>query len=79
MKIIDQPHLTANGIKMATHGDTVALECLVEAHPDPKMMFWKDYADRVPVIQGPKYEISIAKSRQVILKIKTQFYFFPIL
>ncbi|XP_066906093.1 Ig-like and fibronectin type-III domain-containing protein 1 [Halyomorpha halys] len=59
-----QPHLTANGIKMATHGDTVTLECLVEAHPDPKMVFWKDFANRIPVIQDPKHEIVIIKNNE---------------
>lgn len=52
---------------MATHGDTVTLECLVEAHPDPKMVFWKDFANRVPVIQDPKHEIVIIKNNEVLM------------
>jgi hypothetical protein len=50
---------------MATHGDSVTLECLVDAHPDPKMMFWRDYVNRIPVIQGGKYDINISKKNNV--------------
>ncbi|RZF43428.1 hypothetical protein LSTR_LSTR001689 [Laodelphax striatellus] len=52
--ISHMPHLTASGITMAAHGDTVSLECIVDAHPEPKMMFWRDYSMRVPVIRGPR-------------------------
>lgn len=62
---VDKPHLTASGIKMATLGDTVTLECQVEAHPDPKMMFWKDFAQRVPIIPGSKYEINFTRNKEV--------------
>lgn len=58
------PYLTASGIKMATHGDTVTLECLVDSHPDPKLMFWKDFAARVPIIKGPKYDMSFTRNAE---------------
>ncbi|XP_039279825.1 Ig-like and fibronectin type-III domain-containing protein 2 [Nilaparvata lugens] len=56
--ISHMPHLTASGITMAAHGDTVSLECIVDAHPEPKMMFWRDYSSRKPVIRGPKYDVT---------------------
>lgn len=42
---------------MATIGDSVTLECRVEAQPEPKMIFWKNHEERKPVIQGGKYDI----------------------
>lgn len=57
------PHLTASGITMAAHGDSVTLECVVDAHPEPKMMFWRDYTNRIPVIQGAKYDVSITPTK----------------
>ncbi|KAL1122201.1 hypothetical protein AAG570_003606, partial [Ranatra chinensis] len=58
------PHLTASEITMATHGDSVTLECIVEAYPEPKVMFWRDYARRIPVINGDKYNISVVKHKE---------------
>ncbi|KAG8287269.1 hypothetical protein J6590_042606 [Homalodisca vitripennis] len=58
-----KPHITASGITMAAYGDSVVLECVVDAHPEPKMLFWRDYANRVPVIQGAKYDVSIAPTK----------------
>ncbi|XP_014259678.1 Ig-like and fibronectin type-III domain-containing protein 1 isoform X2 [Cimex lectularius] len=58
-----KPHLTASGIAMATHGDTVTLECLVEAHPEPQMMFWQDITQRIPVIQSNKFAVNIIRSK----------------
>uniref|UniRef100_A0A0K8SXU6 Ig-like and fibronectin type-III domain-containing protein C25G4.10 n=1 Tax=Lygus hesperus TaxID=30085 RepID=A0A0K8SXU6_LYGHE len=58
-----KPHLTANGISMAAHGDTITLECLVEANPEPQMLFWRDFAMRIPVIQSPKYSVDMARSK----------------
>ncbi|KAJ8984657.1 hypothetical protein NQ317_015748 [Molorchus minor] len=52
------PHIQASGITMTTIGDSVTLECRVEAHPEPKMMFWRNHEDRTPVIQGGKYDIA---------------------
>lgn len=63
--LADPPHITASGITIAAHGDTVTLECQVYAHPEPKMMFWRDYSGRVPVIQGGKHTIRITKSANV--------------
>lgn len=45
---------------MATLGDSVTLECKVDAHPEPKMMFWRNHQQRTPVIQGGKYDIMTA-------------------
>lgn len=42
---------------MTTLGDSVTLECKVEAQPEPKMIFWRNHEDRTPVIQGGKYDI----------------------
>lgn len=62
------PHLSASGITMAAHGDSVDLECIVDAHPEPKMMFWRDYSQRVPVIRGPKYDITTLPVKDVSIK-----------
>lgn len=43
---------------MAALGDSVTLECRVDAHPAPKMMFWRNHEERKPVIQGGKYDIT---------------------
>ncbi|CAH1112848.1 unnamed protein product [Psylliodes chrysocephalus] len=51
------PHIQASGITMTTLGDSVTLECKVEAQPEPKMIFWRNHEDRTPVIQGGKYDI----------------------
>lgn len=48
---------------MAHMGDSVTLECRVDAEPEPKMIFWRNHEDRTPVIQGGKYDISISKMR----------------
>ena len=48
---------------MATIGDSVTLQCRVEATPEPKMIFWRNHEERTPVIQGGKYDISIDKAR----------------
>lgn len=61
--LLDGPHIQASGITMATIGDSVTLECKVEATPEPKMIFWKNHEDRTPVIQGGKYDIQITKAR----------------
>ncbi|XP_074034870.1 Ig-like and fibronectin type-III domain-containing protein 2 isoform X1 [Leptinotarsa decemlineata] len=52
------PHIQASGITMTTLGDSVTLECKVEAQPEPKMIFWRNHEERSPVIQGGKYDIS---------------------
>ncbi|XP_023310369.1 Ig-like and fibronectin type-III domain-containing protein 1 isoform X2 [Anoplophora glabripennis] len=52
------PHIQASGITMTTLGDSVTLECRVEAQPEPKMIFWRNHEERTPVIQGGKYDIS---------------------
>lgn len=57
------PHIQASGITMAALGDSVTLECRVDAQPEPKMFFWKDHEKRTPVIQGGKYEISIQNAK----------------
>lgn len=58
------PHITASVITMAAPGDSVALECRVEAQPEPKMMFWKDHSGRIPVIQGGRYDIALSSDKQ---------------
>lgn len=50
---------------MAVLGDTVDLECTVEAQPEPKMLFWKDASGWMPVIQGGQYNIHVNKVRDV--------------
>lgn len=57
------PHITASGITMAAQGDSVVLECTVDAYPEPKMMFWRDHNGRIPVIQGGKYDISVQPAK----------------
>lgn len=59
------PHIQASGITMAAQGDTVTLECRVDAHPEPKMVFWRDPVGRVPVIQGGKYDIKLKPAKDV--------------
>lgn len=53
------PTIQASGITMAAHGDSVTLECRVEALPKPTIAFWKDPNGREPVIDGPKYSIQL--------------------
>lgn len=65
MFVVDVPQISAAGITIATHGDTVSLECLVDAHPEPKMMFWRDHMGRVPVIQGGQHDIQINPVKDV--------------
>ncbi|XP_065215789.1 Ig-like and fibronectin type-III domain-containing protein 1 isoform X2 [Planococcus citri] len=62
------PKLIPSGITMATLGDNVALECAVDAQPEPKMMFWRDPNGRVPVIQGGKYSVDITYSKEEVTK-----------
>lgn len=50
---------------MAAKGDSVSLECRVSAQPRPQLAFWKDPQGRVPVIQGPKYDIKILPDNDV--------------
>lgn len=56
--MLDGPHIQASGITMTTLGDSVTLECKVEAQPEPKMIFWRSHEERTPVIQGGKYDIT---------------------
>jgi hypothetical protein len=58
---------------MAAHGDSVVLECTVDAYPEPKMMFWRDHNGRVPVIQGGKYDINIQPAKDV--RTNTKYWF----
>lgn len=50
---------------MAAYEESVTLECIVDAYPEPKMLFWRDYVNRVPVIQGAKYDVSILPAKDV--------------
>jgi hypothetical protein len=50
---------------VAAQGDSVVLECTVDAYPEPKMMFWRDHSGRVPVIQGGNYDINIQPAKDV--------------
>ncbi|KAK9739714.1 Fibronectin type III domain [Popillia japonica] len=61
--ISHMPHIQASGITMAAFGDTVILECKVDAHPEPKMIFWRNHEERKAVIQGGKYDISIGRMK----------------
>ncbi|XP_030759730.1 Ig-like and fibronectin type-III domain-containing protein 1 isoform X2 [Sitophilus oryzae] len=61
--ISHKPTIQASGITMATIGDSVTLECKVEATPEPKMIFWRNHEDRTPVIQGGKYDINIVNAK----------------
>ncbi|KAL3272723.1 hypothetical protein HHI36_014185 [Cryptolaemus montrouzieri] len=58
------PHIQASGITMAILGDSVTLECKVDAQPEPKMIFWKNHEHRTPVIQGGKYDITTEKYKE---------------
>lgn len=49
---------------MASLGDTVTLECMVDAHPEPKMMFWRDAQGRTPVIQSGKHDVNVIRSKE---------------
>ncbi|KAJ1522116.1 hypothetical protein ONE63_002427 [Megalurothrips usitatus] len=57
------PTIAAAGITMAVLGDTVDLECTVDAQPEPKMLFWKDASGWMPVIQGGQYNIAVNRVR----------------
>lgn len=53
------PTIQASGITMAAAGDSVILECRVEALPKPTIAFWRDPNGRTPVIDGPSYTIQL--------------------
>ncbi|XP_049875990.1 Ig-like and fibronectin type-III domain-containing protein 1 isoform X2 [Pectinophora gossypiella] len=53
------PTIQASGITMAAAGDSVILECRVEALPKPTIAFWRDPSGRTPVIDGPNYSIQL--------------------
>ncbi|RVE49896.1 hypothetical protein evm_005489 [Chilo suppressalis] len=53
------PTIQASGITMAAAGDSVILECRVEALPKPTIAFWRDPNGRTPVIDGPNYTIQL--------------------
>ncbi|XP_026478463.1 Ig-like and fibronectin type-III domain-containing protein 2 [Ctenocephalides felis] len=53
------PRISAGGITVAAPGDTVSLQCIVRGQPEPKVIFWRDHQGRIPVIQGPRYDINI--------------------
>ncbi|KAJ0174849.1 hypothetical protein K1T71_009957 [Dendrolimus kikuchii] len=53
------PAIQASGITMAAAGDSVILECRVEALPKPNIAFWRDPNGRTPVIDGPNYSIQL--------------------
>ncbi|KAG7312486.1 hypothetical protein JYU34_001998 [Plutella xylostella] len=53
------PSIQASGITMAAAGDSVILECRVEALPKPTVAFWRDPNGRTPVIDGPNYSIQL--------------------
>lgn len=54
----------ASKITMANLGDTVTLECMVDARPEPKMMFWRDAHGRTPVIQSGKHDVNVVRSKE---------------
>eukprot|EP00102_Acyrthosiphon_pisum_P023276 XP_016660486.1 PREDICTED: Ig-like and fibronectin type-III domain-containing protein 2 [Acyrthosiphon pisum] len=58
------PKLVASKITMANLGDTVTLECMVDAHPEPKTMFWRDPQGRTPVIQSGKHNVNVIRSKE---------------
>ncbi|XP_013190125.1 Ig-like and fibronectin type-III domain-containing protein 1 isoform X2 [Amyelois transitella] len=53
------PSIQASGITMAAAGDSVILECRVEALPKPTIAFWRDPNGRTPVIDSPNYTIQL--------------------
>ncbi|XP_039756067.1 Ig-like and fibronectin type-III domain-containing protein 1 isoform X2 [Pararge aegeria] len=53
------PTIQASGITMAAAGDSVILECRVEALPKPTVAFWRDPNGRISVIDGPNYTIQL--------------------
>lgn len=64
LRVSDVPKLVASKITMANLGDTVTLECMVDAHPEPKMMFWRDAQGRTPVIQSGKHDVNVIRSKE---------------
>lgn len=50
---------------MAAAGDSVILECRVEALPKPTIAFWRDPNGRTPVIDGPNYSIQLIPDAEV--------------
>jgi hypothetical protein len=50
---------------MAAAGDSVILECRVEALPKPTVAFWRDPNGRTPVIEGPNYSIQLLQDPEV--------------
>ncbi|BES94480.1 DB module [Nesidiocoris tenuis] len=63
INVVYKPDVTAAGVTMASYGDSVTLRCLVEANPEPTMMFWRDRMKTIPIIIGPKYSVNIQPSK----------------
>lgn len=63
--LTDVPSIQASGITMAAAGDSVILECRVEALPKPSVAFWRDPNGRTPVIDGPNYNIQLVPDPEV--------------
>ncbi len=49
--------MTGSEINFASEGDSASIECIVIAHPEPKVMFWKNSQDRIPIVNGGNYRI----------------------
>ena len=49
--------MTGSEINFASEGDSASIECIVTAHPEPKVMFWKNSQDRIPIVNGGNYRI----------------------
>ncbi|CAG0895734.1 unnamed protein product [Darwinula stevensoni] len=54
-----KPLLEAADMTLASEGDSVTLECQVDAYPKPRLVWWRN--DK-PVIHGGKYDIQVRDS-----------------
>ncbi|ODM96583.1 Ig-like and fibronectin type-III domain-containing protein C25G4.10 [Orchesella cincta] len=57
IQISHAPSVTGSEINFATEGEAASIECIVTAHPEPKVVFWKNSQDRIPIVNGGNYRI----------------------
>lgn len=57
IQVSHKPSVSGPDVTYTSLGDTTVIECTVSAHPDPKVVFWRNEKERVPIVTGTKYNI----------------------
>ncbi|KAK7081529.1 hypothetical protein SK128_028299, partial [Halocaridina rubra] len=58
IRVSRRPRITAQEVVHVYAGETATLECIVNAWPEPSLVWWRDAEGRVPVIHGGSYSIA---------------------